>query len=135
MVWLERGNPHLPQHPTEPQIESARLTAIHLGWIRELIRRNVQNLDAAGRTAPSHMNAQPFLRGNYTTHPSTNHLYRRSTAGSSRRSAREIGAQTVPVSLQTGELFIRGIGLAGGRARECVARGLFHDVEELHAHA
>jgi len=27
------------------------------------MRRNVQNLSAAGRTAPSHINAQPFLRG------------------------------------------------------------------------
>src|SRR5215510_7447228 len=63
MVWLEGGNLHLPEHPTEPQVESARLAAIHLGWIRELMRRNVQNLSAAGRTAPSHINAQPFLRG------------------------------------------------------------------------
>jgi len=63
MVWLDVGNLHLPQHPTKPQIESARLTAIHLGWIREWMRRNVQNLSAAGRTAPSHINAQPFLRG------------------------------------------------------------------------
>src|SRR5215471_3818931 len=63
MVGLEGGNCHLPQHPTKPQIESARLTAIGLRWIRELIRHDVHDIGAAGRTAPRHMNPQPFLRG------------------------------------------------------------------------
>ena len=115
MVWLEGGNLHLPEHPTEPQVESARLAAIHLGWIRELMRRNVQNLGAAGRTAPSHINAQPFLRGD------TPRIARRTLCIVSPNrwivSPSRVGLQhkRFQLLLQMGEPFLRGIALAKGR--------------------